>query len=144
MIARAGSGWQTVLADLSLILFMITAAAASELPAAAPAQKVPALPALGEPVAVWREGPGAPPLRDWLARTAPDQRLRLTIMAAPEQAQAAMALAAEAGRPARVLLEPGAGLPSATLTYDQSALAQPLQPTLQTVPAVAAAQENDR
>ena len=27
MIARAGSGWQTVLADLSLILFMVTAAA---------------------------------------------------------------------------------------------------------------------
>ena len=63
MIARAGSGWQTVLADLSLILFMITAAAASELPTA-PVSKhaVPVLPALGEPVAVWRAGPDAPSL----------------------------------------------------------------------------------
>lgn len=143
MIARTGSGWQTVLADLSLILFMITAAAASELPAAPP-RSVPALPALGEPVAVWRAGAAAPRLRDWLARTAPDPRLRLTIVAAPEQAQAALVLAAEAGRPARVLLEPGTGSPSATLTYDQGGLAQPLQPIPQPTPARPAAQENSR
>ncbi len=30
VIARAGSGWQTVLADLSLILFMVMAAAVSD------------------------------------------------------------------------------------------------------------------
>ena len=119
MIARTGSGWQTVLADLSLILFMITAAAASELPTAPPAPPSPVLPALGEPVAVWRAGPGAPSLRDWLARSGLDPRLRLTIMAAPEQAQAALSLAALAGRPARILLEPQAGVPSAMLTYDQ-------------------------
>ena len=143
MIARADSGWQTVLADLSLILFMMTAAAASELPAAPP-RSVPALPALGEPVAVWRAGTEAPRLHDWLARTAPDPRLRLTIMAAPEQAQAALALAAEAGRPARVLLEPGTGSPSATLTYDQGGLAQPLQLIPQPTTARPAAQENSR
>lgn len=144
MIARAGSGWQTVLADLSLILFMMTAAAASELPAAAPAQTVAVLPALSEPVAVWRAGAEAPRLRDWLARTGPDPHLRLTIMAAPEQAQAALALAAEAGRPARVLLEPGTGSPSATLTYDQGGLAQPLQPIPQPTTARLAAQEKSR
>ena len=119
MIARAGSGWQTVLADLSLILFMITAAAASELPTAQPVQPAPVLPALGEPVAVWRAGLGAPSLRDWLASSGPDPRLRLTILAGPELAQDALALAAGAGRPARILLEPNAGVPSAMLTYDQ-------------------------
>ena len=30
MIARVGSGWQTVLADLSIILFMIAASAVSQ------------------------------------------------------------------------------------------------------------------
>ena len=119
MIARTGSGWQTVLADLSLILFMITAAAASELPTAPPAPPSPVLPALGEPVAVWRAGPGAPSLRDWLASSGPDPRLRLTILAGPDQAQMALAMAAGAGRPARILLEPQAGVPSAMLTYDQ-------------------------
>ena len=119
MIARAGSGWQTMLADLSLILFMITAAAASELPTAPPATAIPVLPALGEPVAVWRAGPGAPSLRDWLASSGPDPRLRLTILAGPDQAQMALTMAAGAGRPARILLEPQAGVPSAMLTYDQ-------------------------
>ena len=119
MIARTGSGWQTVLADLSLILFMITAAAASELPTAPPASPSPVLPALGEPVAIWRAGPGAPSLRDWLASSGPDPRLRLTILAGPDQAQMALAMAAGAGRPARILLEPQAGVPSAMLTYDQ-------------------------
>jgi hypothetical protein len=131
MIARMGSGWQTVLADLSLILFMITAAAVSEagpkrppVPAASPAL---ALPALGEPAAVWSAAPGMPPLKDWLARTATDPRLRLTILAPPAAAQAALDLAQASGRPARVVIEPGMlGAPLATLTYDQAGLAQPL------------------
>ena len=129
MIARMGSGWQTVLADLSLILFMITAAAVNE--AKSPTQQLPAakpaLPALGEPVAVWSAATGAPPLSDWLARTARDPRLRLTILAPPAAAQAALDLASASGRAARVLIEPGMqGAPLATLTYDQTGLAQPL------------------
>ena len=131
MIARAGSGWQTVLADLSLILFMVTAAVVAEpsAPATPPPPAATALPALGEPVAVWSGAPGGPSLRYWLAQTAQDPRLRLTIMAAPEQAQAALTLAAGAGRPARVLIEPGtSGAPLAALTYDQPALARALQP----------------
>ena len=131
MIARTGSGWQTVLADLSLILFMITAGAVSEakqkpqpVVAAIPA---PSLPALGEPAAVWSAAPGMPPLKDWLARTATDPRLRLTILASPAAAQAALDLAQSSGRPARVVIEPGMlGAPLATLTYDQAGLAQPL------------------
>ena len=56
MIARASSGWQTMLADLSLILFMITAAKINEAPAkpnlAPPPTPPPlVLPALSQPVA---------------------------------------------------------------------------------------------
>ena len=130
MIARAGSGWQTVLADLSLILFMIMASAVNEAPAKSPAAPPPpaVLPALGDPVAMWRQAPDAPPLKDWLAGAALDPRLRLTIIASPEQAPAALTLSAAAGRPARVLVEPGASGVYATLTYDQPApLAQGLQ-----------------
>lgn len=133
MNARAGSGWQTVLADLSLILFMTTAAVVAEPPAPTasppppPSRIAPSLPALGEPVAVWSGAPGGPELKEWLAQTAQDPRLRLTIVAAPAEAEAALRLAAAAGRPARVLIEPGTnGPPLATLTYDQALLAQGL------------------
>ena len=130
MIARMGSGWQTVLADLSLILFMITAAAVNDAKHSPPPVPVATsvTPALGEPVAVWGSAPGAPPLRDWLAHSAADARLRLTIVAPPAAAQEALSLAASSGRPARVLIEPGMqGAPLATLTYDQAGLAQPLR-----------------
>ena len=131
MIARSGSGWQTVLADLSLILFMITAAAVSEgpaKPAPPPAQPLLVLPALGEPVAVWRAAPDAPDLRVWLAQNAADPRLRVTIIAPDTAAEAALELSKSAGRSARVLLEPGvSGTPMVTLTYDQAVLARGLR-----------------
>lgn len=128
MIARLDSGWQTVLADLSLILFMITAAAVSQVKS----RPVPAppfvLPALAQPTAVWSTAPGGPDLKSWLALHAGDPRLRLTIIAPPAAAQAALTLSDASGRPARVLIEPDMrGLPIATLTYDQTALAQPLR-----------------
>lgn len=126
MIARAGSGWQTVLADLSLILFMVMAGAVDKAPSTA-AAAAPSLPALAEPVAVWRQAPGSVLLNDWLA-VAPDPRLRLTIMAPPELAGDALALSKQSGRAARVLIEPGAIGVSAALTYDRpAALAQGLQ-----------------
>ena len=67
-------------------------------------------------------------LRAWLAGQGSDPRQRLTIVAPQPSAQAALTLAAGAGRPARVLIEPqGAGQPYAALTYDQDpALARPL------------------
>lgn len=130
MIARAGSGWQTVLADLSLILFMVMAAAvddapirpvAAVTPIASPPPAPLAPPALGEPVAVWR-GSTADELARWLAAQPADPRQRLTIVAPPGAAPAALDLARRAGRPARVLIEPeGQGAPYAALTYDQSA-----------------------
>lgn len=82
MNTRIGSGWQTVLADLSLILFMVTAAAVSQ---ASPQPATGETLALGEPVAVWR--PGALSLGAWLSQQPHDPRLRLTIVAHAAQAQ---------------------------------------------------------
>ncbi len=127
MKARIGSGWQTMMADLSMVLFMISAAAVGDAPAPqAPPVKV-ALPALGDPVAVWR-GTDAAALRQWLAGQGGDPRQRLTIVASQASASAALGLASAAGRPARVLIEPeAAGQPYAALTYDQDPeLARPL------------------
>ena len=127
MKARAGTGWQYLMTDLSMILFMITAAAVGETPPDPPRSAVQppapvAPPALGEPIAVWSGGAGAPPLPQWLAAQPRDPRQRLTIVAPLDAAQAALQLAAAARRPARVLLEPGSGgAPFATLTYDQDA-----------------------
>jgi len=121
MIARAGSGWQTVLADLSLILFMVMGAAVSEAPAQAPvAPPAPiVLPALGEPVAVWRAAPDGPGLSEWLASQPDDPRQRLTLVAMPADGLAVLAEAAKLARPARVLIEPDlSGPPYAALTYD--------------------------
>jgi hypothetical protein len=123
MNARAGSGWQTALADLSLILFMATASVLGDPAPPPPPPSRPLateLPALAEPVAVWRAGAGAPALRDWLAASGGDPNLRLTIVAPAGEAEAALALARAAGRPARLVLEPGgSGAPMAALTYDR-------------------------
>jgi hypothetical protein len=135
MIARTiGVGWQTILADLSLILFMVTASALAEAPdsplgndsaapksAPKPASKPAPPPAIAplpraEPVAVWRAGAGAPPLPQWLHDVARDPRLRLTITVhyAPDGRAAALAEAARLDRQsgrhvsgARIVIEPG-------------------------------------
>ena len=128
IVARAGSGWQTVLADLCLILFMITASALSQ------AEDAPAVPHVtaspkSEPLALYRVEEGAPPLREWLEFQAPDPRQQLTIVAQyrPGRQQQAMAMAmatslaaqaGEGGVSARILVEPGAGGTVATLAYD--------------------------
>lgn len=128
MIARAGSGWQTVLADLSLILFMVTAAALSQA-SDAPCRSPPPVPAsaTAEPLAVYRPEPGAPPLADWLALQAVDGRQQLSIVAhygasgmaaALDQAAGLAREAGAAGVEARVVVEPGEGGISATLAYD--------------------------
>lgn len=140
MIGRSASSWQTVLADLSLILFMVTASALGDAPPAVPppppppppAPSKPAVPALGEPVALWREAAGAPALNDWLVLAAGDPRLRLTLLAAPEQAERALALAKGSPRPARIVLEPGRSGVEAALVYDQG---EPLAQGLQDQPA---------
>lgn len=129
MIARAGSGWQTVLADLSLILFMTTAAALSAAPedAGPPSRAAQPPSPASEPLAIYRPAPAAPPLSQWLAEQAPDPRQRLTIVGhyAPggqaELLGRIAALAAEAGTMAgamRIVAEPGTPDLFATLAYD--------------------------
>ena len=123
MIARAGSGWQTVLADLSLILFMVTAAAVAE--AGPDGGTAGVAPELGEPVAVWR--PGGPTLKQWLAAQPEDPRLRLTLVLHAEAPGRSTALkraetAQQGLEPARIVIEPGAGVPlEALLIYDRQA-----------------------
>lgn len=140
MIVRAGTGWQTLMADLSIILFMVTAAALTQAgPGKAesggaqtghanvgPSQR-------GEPIAVYRTGKGAPSLGEWLDSQPRDQRQMLTIVSTytpGKQADAltrATALARDADQRhvlTRVVVEPGAGDATATLAYDLS-----IQPT---------------
>lgn len=134
--AKADTGWQYALADLSLILFMVCALALAQ----APKGKARALPppppppssaqavALGEPAAVWRAAPGMPSLAEWIAGQTADPRQRLTIIAHYRQARAADAFArADAAlqgvrklpASARIVVEPGADDDlGAMLTWD--------------------------
>ncbi len=137
--ARGGHGWQLILADLALILFLLTLSA---LPAAeaetarglasravqeknargAVTAEVAAAQALFRPV------PGGPALGDWLASQAPDPRATLTIFAihAPGGEAAAWsraeALAAEArarGTRVRTIISAGRSADLyASLAYD--------------------------
>ena len=139
MIARAGTGWQYVLTDLSLILFMVTAAALSQAkddggkapapPPAAAAQLAEARPLSpqSEPLALYRAEPGAPPLAQWLHDQSIDARQQLTIVSqyragtqeqALQQAETLARQAGEAGLRARIVIEPGQGRTSAMLAYD--------------------------
>jgi hypothetical protein len=133
MMTRAGSGWQYILADLSLILFMVTAAAlaSADAPpkAAAGAIKLADSPLSpqAEPLALYRAAPGAPPLGRWLRDQAADPRQQLTIIAqygsgaqteALRQASALANEAGEAGLRARIVVEPGQGGVTAALAFD--------------------------
>lgn len=123
MIGGRAGGWQTIIADLALILFMVsisasTPPAAASRQAAADAAAGAGAPALflAEPSAIYRAQEGAPPLARWLAGQPRDPRQRLTILArhragAEPAAAAALALAAEAraqGHAARIVIEPAA------------------------------------
>lgn len=144
MIARVGTGWQTLLADLAIILFIITAAALSQADhEQAQARARPNQPSpRSEPLAVYRAGEGAPPLRQWLAEQQPDPRQLLTIVApygAGHQRDilaTAQTMAREAdalGVAVRLVVEPGEGEPTATLAYDSALpVARPLLVEAQT------------
>lgn len=138
MIVRAGTGWQYAIADLSLILFLVTASTLAHagggraVAPPLPQRPSPVTAALdSEPVAVWSPGSDAPPLAAWLAQVGNDPRLEVRIVVryvggAREAAVAqAVQLAGEGGAraaKARILVEPGerAGA-SVALVYSQEA-----------------------
>jgi hypothetical protein len=112
--------WQTILADLALILFMMTAAALANAPDGPLLPKAPqpvaAASVRGEPVGVWRDSPDAPDLAAWLAHQARDPRLRVSILvrhgqgqerAALVRAEALVAAVGARGAGARIVIEPG-------------------------------------
>jgi hypothetical protein len=131
MIARQGSGWQTVLADLSLILFMVSIGALTRTP---PPQSGGTAFFEGAPMAVWRAGSSGQDLPHWLAVQQADPRARLTLVihAAPDRAAAALAIAqaasGAAASGARFVIEPGPGPEiEAVLAYDRLPSARDLQ-----------------
>lgn len=141
MRRQVGTGWQTIIADLSMILFMLTASAVARPDHTARASvPVPRPAARSAPVAVWIAGEGAPSLKDWLAQQPRDARQQVTITAtyAPgamaEALDKAQALSREAGE-ARVLVEPGAPGLRVVLGYDapEARLARPLRETGQDI-----------
>jgi hypothetical protein len=140
-MSRVSFGWQTTMADLALILFMVTAAGIhAQHEQKRPPAPAATIPARGEPLAVYRAVDGAPPLGQWLAEQAPDGRQYLTIVAryrpgnAASAAQQAVGLAQQAGAAgiaARIVLEPGEGADLlATLAFDHpdATVARPLLP----------------
>lgn len=134
-----GTGWRTVLTDLSLILFMVTASVLPEKPQANATTVASPMPrassAEGErsqPVAVWRPGRGAPTLGQWLATADARALLSLHVTYRRDHSGAvarAAALASKAGkRPLRIVVEPGSGdSVEATLAYDDPIMARGLQ-----------------
>jgi len=128
VIARLGSGWQTITADLALILFLVTAQAtvsepalsgdlpppqASE-PAPDPAPTPTPHAVEGSGMAVFRPGPGLD-LKRWLAETRTDDRQSVTAIvrfpadgrgAAMGRAERLMAALEEAGARPRLVIEP--------------------------------------
>jgi len=143
-VARSPIGWQTMLADLSLILFMVTAAAMAEVPDAKPPSKPvaskaspapsgapSATPTISQPLAVWRPAPGAPSLARWLAEQQADSRqlLSITLRYPPTAQKEALRLAGDMaaaaggkGARARIVIEPVASADGievvAALAYD--------------------------
>ena len=118
-VPNMAGGWQTVLADLSLILFMVCASALSTAPAQSALSRDQA--PLPEPLAIYRADPGAPPLDQWLRDQPADPRQRLTIVAtfagtgraaAAAEAEALARTAEAAGFVPRVTIEPGSTGPA--------------------------------
>jgi hypothetical protein len=126
MMRSMATPWQLILADLALILFLVTAAGLS---ADEPATKAGEELAIAPAQALYRRTPGGPSLGEWLAAQPHDPRAALTIVAEhrPDDAAAiwarAQSLADEAraqGVRVRTIIRPGSepGI-HASLAYDQ-------------------------
>lgn len=126
---RQSQSWLMTLADLTIILFIITAADLSRADARVTetAQSVAAI-ATAEPVAIFRPGHGS--LAAWLAGQPADPRQQLTIIvrhakgdqaASMGKGMALLEQAQQAGRYARMVVEEGEHSEiAAYLAYDAS------------------------
>lgn len=146
-LKAGGQGWQLILADLALILFLLTLSA---LPAAEAesgrkladrgargeeARAVPARTEIAAAQALFRPVADGPSLSEWLASQPRDPRVTLTVFAryrpggearAWEAARGLAAGAAGSGVPVRTIIAAGAESDLyASLAYDE----QPLQAT---------------
>lgn len=142
MSVRSAVSWQTSLADLSLILFMITAAAVTHRPPKPAPQgqdlrQNAVASDRGEALAVHIATPGAPALARWLGQQPGDPRQQLTITVAyvPGREASALERAGQMLREAsmaagrfggvRIVVEPGTGPPRAELAFDAPSPAMP-------------------
>lgn len=94
MTMRSPLGWQVILADLSLILFIVTASALDAKPASSLHS--------GNAQTVFSARMEGDDLADWLASYSPDgrERLRIIILYRPGRLDAALSRAAQAVRTA--------------------------------------------
>jgi len=115
MMGDSTQGWAVTLADLVIILFMITAADLANADVAkSEIEGVEATVAMAEPVAIYRPNGASMPLDAWLETLPDDPRQRLTILVrhngtnmdgALAQGVALSALADKAGMQARMIVE---------------------------------------
>lgn len=144
MTGFGGNGWQTILADLAIILFMVTAHDLASREEVVPMSKTTdpkeeakdansdtMSVATADPVAIYRPAPGIISLSQWLSGQPSDGRQRLTIAVRhnganfERQIAEGRTLAAEgeaAGFPVRLIVEEAESADlSVMLTYDSSA-----------------------
>ena len=126
MIVRLGSGWQTVTADLALILFLVTAQASRDTPAAPQESELASTSMTdgsGAGLAIYRPGPETD-LGEWLETTLTDDRQGATVLMRypPGGREAAFRAGSDLleeiekqGSAARLVLEPGARAESMVL-----------------------------
>lgn len=122
MIARgldSGLGWQLILADLALILFLVTLSALANAPEEAVREArgaTPPSPQFAPSQALFRPDPAGPSIEQWLAARPRDQRATLTVFVQHSgedreiqwtQAQALAASAEGEGFAVRVLVTEG-------------------------------------
>lgn len=133
MIARSGpvaSGWQLILADLALILFLVTLSALANEEAHKPgvAHGEQREPEVAPSQALFRPDPFGPTLGEWLSQRPHDARATLTVFAQYadadrdlvwEQARALSGSAAQEGYSVRVVITQGRQSDlHASLAYD--------------------------
>lgn len=119
LFASRANGWQLILADLALILFLLAVAALSGVATKPrdPADRAETQDSVTAPTqALYRAAPGTPSLADWLSTQPRDPRTSLTIYTtyrkgagdeAVAEAQALAMQAVQAGYQPRMIVEPG-------------------------------------